>query len=1022
MQSSKHIVITVLLGFIGCINNSVAPKEHIPVPVTIAIEGEGTLAEGVGDTVILSGEPLKLTAIPDSGFWFVGWYGDINSTDNPLRLVPRTATSVIAKFTKRPAAEMIGIDARGKTFTMGRSGSTSPELLPHKVHFTYSFMMDQNEITQKQFSNLMGYNPAVDNAYEGSFGVGDSFPVYYVSWYEAIQYCNARSKAAGYDTVYSYSGRCPTGDQCSFVLENLTINYDRFGYRLPTEAEWEYAYRGGSSSPYFWGDEKGIATHYAWYQANANGKSQKIGQLNPNNFGIYDIAGNVAEWVNDWLGDYPDSLCTDPIGPDHLPQHAFEDNWQRPIRGGSWLLGGAYLQAASRTDPYPVAAQTTAKHIGFRTVLGSFFPKRSYTRQDTIAQHLDLKVEAHRSNLHQFMGTSQAKLVFTVMRNNQRSLCYVDFSDPELKVQLLEDSYPVYQPVISPNGELVAYSSKGEGITTPSVMTIRSLRDTTEMIVRSAENESAFLPRWWVDPTTSDTFLVYSDAAPLNSRPEWEQSSTFKRKFAGGMFDGPAEFAVEKGSYHGGMSWDGQFIATGYPKAYVYDRRLDHRIRYFVPPRSGLHDTVQVCNVSITPSRAYPDQILLLDFGSHDPGTVVGRPYGLHEIIFRCNSSVNQQEHVVDWYAVPQPFKSWDDVEWTNHPTYATAVARFDNPTDPHSIFLIHLEKGNYVKLLSGHRIQDPWLWINPSYAAEELDPYADFGKYGIPGRGAGGQVYLARKLRLFWKRRLEVECIAVGSSPVFYGVDPNAITTLNTMNLGTCAASTLTATRTCTDYALPHAPNLRAIIMSLDPGHIDYDENPDDPYLIGLYDSRGYQFDQKNNHWREGIPAPVQAKIAQYDSASSWPEFDRNGYQYWRSPGNGWGDTVIDKSDYFFNDTVVQRNLSHISALADSCSNRKIHLFVVNFPQNPLYHYSIMIGRYGPSKQTYKSVKAYLETRAKQNPYFHFWDANEDGQHDFSDAEALDANHLNYIGAKRFSGMLDSLLQQQGLTGSVEP
>jgi len=119
-----------------------------------------------------------------------------------------------------------------------------------------------------------------------------------------------------------------------------------------------------------------------------------------------------------------------------------------------------------------------------------------------------------------------------------------------------------------------------------------------------------------------------------------------------------------------------------------------------------------------------------------------------------------------------------------------------------------------------------------------------------------------------------------------------------------------------------------------------------------------------------------------------------------------------IDGTDYTFEDSAVQVNVVLFKVLADSMAERKAHFFVVNYPENPLYKQTSMIGRLGPSRVTYAKLAAWLRNLEAQNPYFHFYDANNNGDHDYTDAEALDCNHLNYLGARKLSGRLDSLIR----------
>jgi formylglycine-generating enzyme required for sulfatase activity len=111
-------------------------------------------------------------------------------------------------------------------------------------------------------------------------------------------------------------------------------------YRLPTEAEWEYAARAGSQTAYSFGDDATRLGEYAWYKENANGKTHPVGQLKPNAWGLYDMHGNVMEWVQDWYGRYTAEAVTDPSGP--------ASGTHRMRRGGAWNSTAAVCRSANR--------------------------------------------------------------------------------------------------------------------------------------------------------------------------------------------------------------------------------------------------------------------------------------------------------------------------------------------------------------------------------------------------------------------------------------------------------------------------------------------------------------------------------------------------------------------------------------------------------------------------------------------------------------------------------------------------
>jgi formylglycine-generating enzyme required for sulfatase activity len=138
------------------------------------------------------------------------------------------------------------------------------------------------------------------------YGEGDNYPMYYVDWLEAVRYCNRRSVKEGLTPAYSISGG------------GVTCDGDANGYRLPTEAEWEYAAKGGSLDPaaYEYAGSNSVDT-VAWYDGNSEKRTHEVGTKAPNSLGLYDMSGNVWEWCWDWYDDAP-------------------DRDYRVIRGGSW--------------------------------------------------------------------------------------------------------------------------------------------------------------------------------------------------------------------------------------------------------------------------------------------------------------------------------------------------------------------------------------------------------------------------------------------------------------------------------------------------------------------------------------------------------------------------------------------------------------------------------------------------------------------------------------------------------------
>lgn len=197
---------------------------------------------------------------------------------------------------------------------------------------TYSvsaFEIGKTEVSQHLYREIMATLPEMKKT-------GDQIPVANLNWYEAVLFCNALSKKVGLDTAYVYER---VGS--SNYLENLTIDYSVESVRLPTEYEWEVAYRGGTSGMYYWGTDK--ASEYAYY-GQTNGPTE-VAQYKPNSYGIYDMGGNVAEWTNDWFGSKPTNSQTNYTGP--------EKGSAKVVRGGGWSDVAKVMAAdsTSKRDP-----------------------------------------------------------------------------------------------------------------------------------------------------------------------------------------------------------------------------------------------------------------------------------------------------------------------------------------------------------------------------------------------------------------------------------------------------------------------------------------------------------------------------------------------------------------------------------------------------------------------------------------------------------------------------------------------
>jgi len=233
------------------------------------------------------------------------------------------------------------VQLQGGWFEMGSKKGRENESPVHKV-WVDAFLIDSYEVTQEEYSKLIQGNP--------SHFKNPRNPVEQVSWSNAVIYCNARSRSEDLKPCYDEE----TG-KCDFSAD---------GYRLPTEAEWEYACRAGTKTDYFFGSNESQLKTYAWYADNSASKAQPVGQKKPNQWELYDMYGNVAEWCNDIYSEYyyKDSPDKNPQGPAKGKKYV--------LRGGSWNSSSESCRSPYRVgeDPGFQDACFARDDIGFRCV------------------------------------------------------------------------------------------------------------------------------------------------------------------------------------------------------------------------------------------------------------------------------------------------------------------------------------------------------------------------------------------------------------------------------------------------------------------------------------------------------------------------------------------------------------------------------------------------------------------------------------------------------------------------------
>ena len=340
------------------VGESVAPSD---IEVVATYYGDGTSTAVSGFTVTpatfsKAGTTTVTVSYSENGVTKTASY---MVTVNGVVFVPTASAGSSSDFMKISAGTML----------LGSDGS-------YKVTLTKAFEICKHEVTQKEWTDLMGNNPSYGTSHPADEEVQDLRPVEKVNWYEAIAYCNKRTEIEGIkigaseniDYVYfsdsSYEAPYTADDASSKKAVYIKVDSENkiasLGYRLPTEAEWEIAARGGSTINGYAGTATNLES-YAWYSGNAGTKTHQVMKKKPNGYGLYDMSGNVLEWCWDCYADYPNA-AVDPLGP--------ASSWtsSRVTRGGFYRGDAEVCRVAHRKTFEPNKGDYC---VGFRVVRSS---------------------------------------------------------------------------------------------------------------------------------------------------------------------------------------------------------------------------------------------------------------------------------------------------------------------------------------------------------------------------------------------------------------------------------------------------------------------------------------------------------------------------------------------------------------------------------------------------------------------------------------------------------------------------
>lgn len=352
--TALSISFCLIVFLTSCVNDS----STNPEPSSFSVSGRIVDPSGNGVAGVSVSVSVKSAVTDSSGFFNIQALGDGNYTISFLKggLTFEPASLQISISGSDVTTEVVTasepipltfVTIPGGTFQMGdiqNYNQSSDEKPVHDVSLS-SFQMSIYEVTQGQYQSVMGSNPSKNR------GVGNNFPVYNINWYDAVRFCNALSEQEGYEPCYNES--------------TWACDFDKNGFRLPTEAEWEYACRAGTETMFYTGNNLNSDTTTStdldkagWYKGNSDPMTHSVGLKVPNAWGLYDMHGNVTEWCNDWYyeSSYSSSPSSNPTGPSSGPY--------RVGRGGGWQELAHQCRSASRYRLAP----TGGDFNGFRVV------------------------------------------------------------------------------------------------------------------------------------------------------------------------------------------------------------------------------------------------------------------------------------------------------------------------------------------------------------------------------------------------------------------------------------------------------------------------------------------------------------------------------------------------------------------------------------------------------------------------------------------------------------------------------
>ena len=845
-----------------------------------------------------------------------------------------------------------------------------------KAFLDYTFYLGEHEVTCGEFNTLMKSSFKLNLACSS-----ENIPATDLTYYDAVLFANERSKAEKRDTVYTYSKVLLDDEKHCTNLEGLVFHTETDGYRLPTEAEWMLVAKT------VWTTAEG------WTAENSDFKLHKVCSKADSSDDFCDIIGNAMEWVNDWYGNFRDTSLTNYVGaPDG------GSLGQRIVKGGSYRNTAESIKIYNRGDVYTVTSSTRAEYVGFRLAFGAI-PEATWMGNDGRASASRIVPVVSLSELHSITGSRRIKLAF---RNATKNIAFIDYSNSILSVTEIVDSLDAYHPEISPDGKHVAFCTGLEGISGKSALYVRDLNAAGTNLVK-LDVESAAIPRWRV-LKNGDTVIVYvTDAGNNKDESAFKGTSTWQVKFSKGKFEKPQK--LFDGAYHGGVSDDNALAVTG---ARVLRARVSGRDTVWY--KDG-EKAEQACNVSLAKDGS--KRTLFLDFGGKTGRDFVGKKYGTHERLLIANASGKLIQSV----GAPDGY-SFDHSEWVSG-VKDLAVATLANANGAHQkIVLVNTVDSSVVELVEGDELWHPSLWVNSSFDVENIQLDMDSaGVYINPG-DEWGSLLMRFNMELLWRYRDSANVAIIGSSRPLYSISPNFMSPeFFAVNFAHTPNSIYASRDYLEKYLLRHLKNLKYVVVSLD---IDFwhkiDGRGSDNFFVDTYKKYpGYVYDKNHEYWNDGYPKGLAECTENAISiADSSIYLDDRG-RFLGTVCSSWDNPPkVEHDSTYFDDRMylIENSLEALKSIIEMSLNRNIYVVGMIFPQNPRFKETGAFGRYGMRRSLADSLIKQFKEYEKVYSNFILFDENKMGNHDYSDDEAVDSDHLCYNGSHKITTRLDSVLR----------